>query len=51
MLTYPVASARLENGSLNILHTDHLGSLRLITGTTGSETEKRSYQPYGARSI
>jgi RHS repeat-associated protein len=37
------------NGIIQYLHTDDLGSVRLITDTTGTVVGTNSYNPYGGR--
>ena len=47
LVVYPDPSVRIEGSETAYLHTDHLGSLRLVTSPTGATLERRAYLAYG----
>ncbi len=40
--------AMRDNGTLYYLHTDHLGSTHVVTGSTGQAVSLNAYYPFGA---
>lgn len=45
--TYPAPEVKYAAGAQNILHRDHLSSVRRITDATGTLTRSSVYKPYG----
>jgi RHS repeat-associated protein len=47
VLLYPLPNVRIEGGAESYLHADQLGSVRVITDSTGAEEAQRLYAPFG----
>jgi len=45
--TYPAPEIKRANSALNVLHSDHLSSVRRITDATGALTRSSVYEPFG----